>query len=184
MKRLISGLALLSVIMIGAWSCDKAKDCIWPESYANCWVFISTIPGEETIILAQSGINREQADELFVGFESEYGEGNVSRHVSDPYHWGCDILYSGGTASPDCYEFTLVVDLAETAPDLSKWFMSVQENGSTGIYKYYSWAFAEKDAERVIPWMKNLYKDEGDGEIVSATKKNLGPYVENRPITF
>ncbi len=109
MKRLISGLALLSVIMIGAWSCDKAKDCIWPESYANCWVFISTIPGEETIILAQSGINREQADELFVGFESEYGEGNVSRHVSDPYHWGCDILYSEDMQNGQIVENTLKI---------------------------------------------------------------------------
>ena len=158
---------------------------------ADCSLFVSTISGEETILLARSGLPYlEEFSEILADFKAEYGEENIQSSNRDPHRPHPEAI-------PICYEITMTIDFSDASimPSISNLidfgFLAVRMTGDTAICKRYEWACSEKDAGRFIPYYENIFNMDksknyawSGGTIVNSTIKNLGPYVENMPIEF
>ena len=187
-------LSLAGAIMTGVGACKKGGE---PVPEWSCHVFVKTIPGEETILLAKSGLNGYEVHDIGAYFELKYGRDNIrgggAYHV--PYHKRSDGIYIalyGPEITPDCYEITMTLEFLGTPPPVMDFyshnFAAVRINGNIAIGKYYGWALKE-DAGDLIPrvdsWNNvSQWATDSDGTIISATIKNLGPEVLNMPIEF
>ncbi len=198
MKGLISitgAIALIGAITAGIVGCEPGGG--EPAPAWGCWVFVTTTQNP-TLLLAKSGYSGKEALAVQAKFESQYGKKNVM--------WGYDFPIDGYTpdgqmykdlypdAVPNCYEITITIDFSNgSMPSksslLSYGFRGVRIDGNIAICKEYLWAFTEEGAGYLIPAVENGYNSyiakEYGGTIVGITTiANLGPYVENRPITF
>lgn len=197
MKKLIHllpAIAVVGAVALGVSACERT---IEPVPEWVCHVFVKTIPGEETILLAKSGLNGYEGNNLLAEFESQYGKGNIrgggAYHA--PYRKGSDGIYRpiyGPGITPNCYEVTMIMGFTDTPPPISDFysrsFAVVKIDGNTAIGKYYGWAL-EEDAEDLIPrvegWNRvSQWASDSGGVIISATIKNLGTEVYNMPIEF
>ena len=182
----------MAVIMLGIGSCKRT---IEPVSKWGCYVFVTNIPGAETILLAKSGLSGYEAQDIWIDFESQYGKGNLEGGYSVPYRKMPDGLYFpiyGPGITPDCYEVTMMLEFPGAPPVkdlLSGLFSAVKADGNIAICKYYGWAL-EEDVKDIIPrlesWYQYVHISEGPGGkiIGTPTMINLGPEVHNMPIEF
>jgi hypothetical protein len=182
----------------GVAACEKPNeqfDDIDPN--ANCYVFVSTIPNQETILLAKSGLTVYEAFVIHDDFKSQYGNENIWRSVDYPggiNDWGKDYLIDNPDAVSNCYEFTMTIDFSGTSvPSIRSLigygFRGVRINGNIATCKKYHWAYTDEMAENDIQFIENSWNSYapnlGGGTIVgTSTAINLGPYLENEPIIF
>lgn len=184
--KILGIFVLVAVVVSGIAACKKGaseRGEPAPEYLADCNVFVKIIPGEETILLAKSEPNTinyvDKQHALLVGFEAEYGKGNVEwiNLVQTRPELG---------VNPDLYEVTITVDAK-----YSKRSKIQYTDGGIRIEKFYHWGFSESEIDEFISHLKStyVYYDNGfiysDAGIVSVVKKNLGSEeIHNMPITF
>ncbi len=199
MKFLCTGV-LASALCAGLVACDVpvTRDGLTPDPLANCWVFVKTTPGEETILLARGGLTVDEAFAIHDGYEAEYGEDNVMWTVNYPggiNDFELDLFEIDSSAITNCYELTMTIDFtgAEVPPRerlLGYGFRGVRINGTIVVGKKYFWAYTEEGASLCIQWAENSAESYfnrwyGGGTIIDAsTIKNLGPEVHDMPMEF
>ena len=182
MKKLmykLSALTVAGVIMMGVGGCEKHGEPV-PEYLAVCIIFVKTSPGEEAILLAKSEngyFSNEDMLTLLADFQSDYGVENIS-------WFNTNLTRPELEAVPDCYEITMTCNIADPPQG---WYPIMVEKieGNIRIFKLYGWAFTENYIDSVISSIEDYYnKYSYDGNIISTTKKNLGPEVNNEFIIF
>lgn len=194
MKKTTILFAITGVVLIVGTACNK--EASYPDPDADCWVFVSTIPGKETILLAKSGLSENEANVVWDGFTVEYGENNVRRSVGFPggiNNFEIDEFEIGPDFVTNCYEQTFVIDFSESAaPSIEKLlnhrFRGVRINDNVAICKEYFWAYTEEGAAMCEEINVNSYNSLSapwiGGKIVNSSYEKLGPDVHNRKITF
>ncbi len=165
----------------------------------NCWVFVNKTPGEETILLAHSGLTLEESDVIRDEYKSIYGEDNIT---------SCGHTPPIGNASReglDCYEYTVTYEFTEQrhVPTVERIYNlgygGVRIDGRIATCKWFFWAFTEKDALEFASQMaearywipmgpSSSYDSDRNpmiGKLVGSVKtERLGPEVRDVPITF
>lgn len=189
-------LLFAGAIMMWLGGCEKNGD-VMPEW--GCYVFVTTSPGEEMILLAKSGLSFPEVQVIFEDLKLQYGKDNVMWGFGSLRHKEPDGTYTYITAPetpPDCYEITMTLDFSDTSVPAKNdffdyGFRGVKIIGNTAVCKWYDWACTEEDAENLIAWRESQYNGyynnhtAGGGTIVgTTTMKKLGTEVHNMPIEF